>query len=324
MSRVDEAQRRATLGDDAHVAPLLPAAREDGSIEAYPREGRSGTVPVRQATLPVRQATVPVRQATVPAPQATVPARLTPGPIAAPRQVPGTQLGAFDPGAGAKLVGSTDISPVAAEQYRRLAGSLHQLQTESGLKTLMVTSSLPREGKTLTVTNLALTLSESYKRRVLLIDADLRRPSIHDVLRLPNSTGLSEALKSSKGRPHVVEVSPMLSVLTAGKPDSDPMAGLSSERMVALLEEWAAEFDWVLLDAPPVGLMPDANLLARATRAVVFVIAAGMTSHKTIERAIGEIGRDLIIGTVLNRIEDRQLPAAAYYQHYYVGAGPTE
>jgi capsular exopolysaccharide synthesis family protein len=213
---------------------------------------------------------------------------------------------------------------MAAEQYRRLAASLHQLQIESGLKTLMITSSMPREGKTLTVTNLALTLSESYRRRVLLIDADLRRPSIHEVLRLPNSTGLSEGLRSATGRPPLLEVSPLLSVLPAGKPDADPMAGLSSERMAALLEEWSAEFDWVLLDAPPVGLMPDANLLARLTRAVVLVIAAGTTPHKVIERAIGEIGRDFIVGTVLNRIENQQLPAAADYRDYYATAGSAE
>ena len=303
MSRVDEARRRASaIGDDAHAERAdVPAAHPDESIlEAYPRERRSGT----------DRTNVPVRQ--------------TPRPIAAPRTARPGQLGSFEPGVGEKLVGSPDISPIAAEQYRRLAASLHQLQTESGLKTLMITSSMPREGKTLTVTNLALTLSESYRRRVLLIDADLRRPSIHDLLRLPNNAGLSEALRSGKGRPPLLEVSPNLSVLPAGKPDADPMAGLTSDRMAALLEEWTAEFDWILLDAPPVGLMPDANLLARLTRAVVFVIAAGTTSHKVIERAIAEIGRDFVVGTVLNRIEDQQLPTAAYYRDYYAIAGSAE
>lgn len=296
MSRVDEARRRASaIGDDVHAERMgTPAVRPDESIlEAYPRERRSETVRTK----------VPVRQ--------------NPRPIAAPRTARPGHLGSFDPGVGTKLVGSPGLSPVAAEQYRRLAASLHQLQTENGLKTLMVTSSVPREGKTLTVTNLALTLSESYKRRVLLIDADLRRPSIHEVLRLPNSTGLSEGLRSANGRPPLLEVSPLLSVLTAGKLDADPVAGLSSERMGILLEEFSAEFDWILLDAPPVGLMPDANLLARLTRAVVFVIAAGATSHKVIERAIGEIGRDFIIGTVLNRIDDQQMPAGAQYRDYY-------
>jgi protein-tyrosine kinase len=195
---------------------------------------------------------------------------------------------------------------------------------ESGLKTLMVTSAMPREGKTLTVTNLALTLSESYRRRVLLIDADLRRASIHQVLRLPNTVGLSEALRSDRGEPQLLQVSPMLSVLTAGQVDADPMGALTSERMATLLNEWSAAFDWVLLDAPPVGLMPDGNVLARLTKAVVFVIAAGSTPHRIIERAITELGRDYVVGTVLNRIDDQQLPATGEYREYFAPAARTK
>src|SRR5262249_2085154 len=87
------------------------------------------------------------------------------------------------------LVGAHEIPPVAIEQYRRLAGTLDELQAERGVRTLLVSSALPREGKTLTVTNLALTLSHSYRRKVLLIDADLRHPSVHEVFGLRNSTG---------------------------------------------------------------------------------------------------------------------------------------
>jgi Mrp family chromosome partitioning ATPase len=84
-----------------------------------------------------------------------------------------------------------------------------------------------------------------------------------------------------------------------------------------LLDHCAAAFDWVLLDAPPVGLMPDGNVLARLTKAVVFVIGAGTTPYKVIERAIGEIGRDYIVGTVLNRIEGQELATAEGYDDYY-------
>lgn len=84
---------------------------------------------------------------------------------------------------------------IAVEQYRRLAAKLHEIQNDRGIKTLIVTSALPKEGKTLTVTNLALTQSESYQQRVLLIDADLRRPSVHDLLNLSTTTGFSEFLR---------------------------------------------------------------------------------------------------------------------------------
>lgn len=213
---------------------------------------------------------------------------------------------------------------VAVEQYRRLAAALHALQAEHGTRTLMVTSALPQEGKTLTVTNLALTLSESYGRRVLLIDADLRRPSIHELFGLSNARGLSDGLRAEGGELPLLTVTPRLSVLPAGRVDRNPMAGLTSDRMRAVLQEAAAAFDWVLLDAPPVGIMPDAHLLAQLTEGVLFVIAAGTTPFHLVERALADIGRDTIIGTVLNRIDSGSIPATSYYEHYYAGATSSE
>jgi polysaccharide biosynthesis transport protein len=149
-----------------------------------------------------------------------------------------------------------------------------------------------------------------------LIDADLRRPSIQEVFRLPKTSGLSEALRAGS-RPHFLELSPLLSVLPAGEVQADPLGALTSERLPALVEQCAAAFDWVLLDAPPIGLMPDGNVLARVTKAVVFVIAAGVTPYKVVERAIAEIGRECIIGTVLNRMDEQHLPEAGGYSDYY-------
>src|SRR5215217_4429763 len=87
--------------------------------------------------------------------------------------------------------------------------------------------------------------------------------------------------------------------------------------MRMLLERAGVEFDWVLLDAAPVGLMPDARLLAGLTRAVLFVIGAGATPYPLIARAITEIGRECLVGTVLNRVELQNVPATAYYDRYY-------
>lgn len=301
MSRVDEARRRVERRDAAHHAPLearrdLAIEPDQSVLENYPRERRPAERPTP-----------------VPPPRA----------ISAPRAASSRPLRALDAALDGKLVGGRETPPMAVEQYRRLASSLHQLQTEVGLKTLMVTSALPREGKTLTVTNLALTLSESYRKRVLLIDADLRRPSLHEVFGLPKTSGLSEALRSGIG-PHMLELSQLLSILPAGEPEADPLGALTSDRMGALLEECAAAFDWVLLDAPPVGLMPDGNVLARLTKAVVFVIAAGSTPYKLIERAVAEVGREHIVGTVLNRVDEQQLPVAAEYSEYYASAASSE
>jgi capsular exopolysaccharide synthesis family protein len=204
---------------------------------------------------------------------------------------------------------------VAREQYRRLAASLHEAQVERGLKTLVVTSALPREGKTLTAINLALTLSESYGRRVLLIDADLRRPSVHDVLGIANTQGLSEVLHVDQALLPTVAIAETFDVLTSGKPDQEPLAGLSSQRMRRLLEYVSSQYDWVILDTPPIALLSDAQLVAGLTQAVIFVIRAGSTPFPIINRALDALGREIVIGTVLNGVE--QHPGNAEYGDYY-------
>jgi capsular exopolysaccharide synthesis family protein len=296
MSRVDQAWRRASSGG-THQWEIPPRAEhleqsDRGVLHHYPREsGPSGI----SAPIPDRS------------PDRTVVA-LRPGE----RRQLGTLHAAFE----GKLVVIGRATPIAVEQYRRLTGAIHELQVEQGLKTLMVTSALPNEGKTLTVVNLALTLSESCRRQVLLIDADLRRPFLHEVFQLPNARGLSDVLRSERGELPLVQVSEHLSVLPAGHSDQ-PMAGLTSDRMRVLLEQSAATFDWVLLDAAPVGLMPDAQLLARLTRAVLFVIAAHSTPQLLVSRAIAQLDPECVVGTLLNYVEEHNIPAAGYYHQYY-------
>jgi capsular exopolysaccharide synthesis family protein len=235
-----------------------------------------------------------------------------------PRSLP---QGAPDAGrppldSNARLVTST-ADFVGVEQYRRLAASLHDAQSTQGLKVVTVTSALPRDGKTLTAVNLALTLSESYARRVLLIDADLRRPAVHQVLGIRNRAGLNELLHGEVHDLPLIALSPTLSVLTSGGSRSTPLAGLSSARMGTLLDECASRFDWVLLDVPPVGLLADAQILGRLTGAVILVIRAGATPYALVERAIAQIGRESIIGTVLNGVvEERSSYARTYYSDY--------
>jgi protein-tyrosine kinase len=223
----------------------------------------------------------------------------------------------------ARLV-TAATSTVSLEQYRRLATVLYEEQVKRQLKTVMITSALPQEGKTLTIVNLALTLSESYARRVLVIDADLRWPGVHTVLDIPNDRGLSEALRDGQQELSIVEVSPRLSVLTAGRPGPTPLAGLTSKRMAEVIDTCAARFDWVLIDTSPVGVLPDAQVLARLVGAVVLVIGAGSTPAAAVERAIAEIGADSILGTVLNRVDERRVPQAGYYGSYGTRTGGTD
>src|SRR5439155_17912408 len=108
------------------------------------------------------------------------------------------------------------------------------------------------------------------------------------------------------------QVTPPLSVLPAGQPGASPIAALSSDRMRTVIADAAKQFDWVLLDTPPVGLLSDAHLVARVTDGVLFVIAAGSTPYPVVLRSIAEIGADRIVGTVLNRVDARALQVQDY------------
>ena len=167
----------------------------------------------------------------------------------------------------------------------------------------MVASAVPGEGKTLTASNLALTLSESYQRRVLLVDADLRRPSIHQLFALPSLSGLSDGLRSVEDRKLTLVRGVVAPRGAAGRrPDPDPMSVLTSESHAAVLDEAREKFDWVILDTPPVGLLPDAHLLAAMVDGAVLIVGAGMSPHRAVAKAADVIGRDRILGVVLNRV----------------------
>jgi capsular exopolysaccharide synthesis family protein len=216
------------------------------------------------------------------------------------------------------LSSQTPGAPAAVEQYRRLAARLCMAQAEHGIGVVMVTSALPGEGKTLTATNLALTLSESYKRSVLLIDADLRRPCVHQVFQVPNASGLNDGLRSGDDRKvPLMQFSDRLTLLTAGRPDSDPMSILSGDRMKRVIDEAKTRFEWVIVDTPPVGLLTDAHLLSAIVDTVVFVVRAGYTPLPAINGALQSVGRDRVLGVVLNHAEIGGLPGSYHAYNYY-------
>ncbi len=223
-----------------------------------------------------------------------------------------------------RLVLNPELPALAVEQYRRLAATLHHLQEDRGVKRVMISSAVAEEGKTLTSTNLALTLSHSYAKRVLLIDADLRRPRVHVGFNLPQGPGLSEALdrRASHQLP-VSRVSEHLSILPAGRATPDPFAGLTSPRMAAILEDASDEFDWVIVDTPPVGLLSDARLLGNMVDVALLVIGAGSTPAIVVQRAIEGLGRDRVLGVVLNRVDESMAAGGEYYGYYgYYGEHP--
>jgi protein-tyrosine kinase len=211
-------------------------------------------------------------------------------------------LAHVNPDLAQKVVADDRIDPASREQYRRLAAALHQGHAATGLSVVMVASAVAGEGKTLTASNLARTLSGSYQQRVLLIDADLRRPSLHTVFKTPRSPGLTDALVSQDdtGSP-VQEISPHLALLPAGKLRVDPIAGLTSARMRHIVDAARATYSWVIIDTPPVGLLTDASLLASMVDGAIFVVKAESTPFDLVKRAIDAIGTEKVLGVVLNR-----------------------
>lgn len=234
----------------------------------------------------------------------------------APRIAPGGDATRLSADIDARIVVDDKMTPAAVEQYRRIATSLllHQRQ----LRTLMVSSALPRDGKTLTSANIAVTLAQSYKQKVLLIDGDIRRPSLHHLFGLPNSAGLADVLKPGGSlRVPQTQLSPFLTVLTAGQTDEATMAGLLSERMRTLVADAKQHFDWVILDTPPVALVSDANILASLVDGVILVIGAGATPLAAVQHAIAAFGREHILGVVLNRVVTPRKRGHGYYGEYY-------
>ena len=203
------------------------------------------------------------------------------------------------------------MSHTTVQQYRRLASTLHQLQSERGLRSLVITSAIAGEGKTITAANLALTLSESLRRRVLLIDADLRRPMLDRLFKTRSTPGLSNMLASNDPVARVVAVSERLTLLAGGRPEHDPSGVLTSERMRHLVEDAVKSFDWVLIDTPPVTVFSDAALVSMMTDGVLMVIRASSTPIAQIQRGIAAITPERIVGTVLNQTEHSRCRSTA-------------
>jgi receptor protein-tyrosine kinase len=318
MGRVEEAMRRAAEEQSTQPTAAVVAPNVGITDISFPAEVPAGPeLPVREATPVAGESPLPEIAIPPTAPPPVPPAVSEPDDDGPQVKVDGRLDG--------KLVADHAMPPGCREQYRRLAATLHHTQAAVGLKVVMIASAVAGEGKTLTAANLALTFSESYRRSVLLIDGDLRRPSLHTIFKIESTPGLGDGLMTTESGPLPVhQVSDCLAILPAGRPNSDPMAALTSRRMQQLVDEARRTFDWVIIDTPPVGLMTDANLLAAMADGTVLVVRAGTTPYQAAQRAIDAIGKDRLLGAVLNRATDAGPHGYAYgyeykYYEYYHG-----
>jgi succinoglycan biosynthesis transport protein ExoP len=217
------------------------------------------------------------------------------------------------------LLASSHVPHDFGESFRALRTTLLSKYPGDGTKIVIVTSAQPLEGKTTTAANIAMALAYGGAR-VLLIDADMRRPGLHRPLRLTNERGLSQVLIGQARVRDVIQrtVDPNLLAITAGRTPPNPSELLSSERMKTLLTNLAhGPFDWIIIDTPPVLAVTDAVILAPIVTGVTFVIGAEMTRRRLAERAIDTVlqSRPRYTGAVLNKVDFAK--NKYYYSRYY-------
>ena len=204
------------------------------------------------------------------------------------------------------------------EAFRSIRTNLMCLPGDAKSRALVVTSSQPGEGKTVVASNIAMSLAQTGQR-VLLVDADMRKPRQHAIFKMNHDPGLSTLLSGQAKAADTVKKAPLngLWVLPAGAHPTDPAELLGSQRFKDMLTSLADQFDWVILDSPPVLAVTDAAVIGRLTHGVVFVVGSEQVNRQTALRAIEQLAtaRATIVGAVLNRVNVDKDPY--YYSHYY-------
>ena len=207
-----------------------------------------------------------------------------------------------------QLVTIRDPRSPAAEAYRTLRTNIQFASLDRPLRTLLTTSSAPDEGKSTTIANIAVTIAQS-ERRVLLVDCDLRRPTLHTMFGLPNEQGLTSLILDEDGRIPVQKTDiPGLLVLTSGPLPPRPADILGSRRMEAVIAQLREHADMVLFDTPPVNAVTDAAVLATKVDGVLLVFRAGTTKRdraRDARRQLEKVNAN-IVGVVLTDVKGEQ------------------
>jgi capsular exopolysaccharide synthesis family protein len=216
-----------------------------------------------------------------------------------------------------------DAHTLAGEQFRFLRTRLGQLQKQNGLNKLLITSSVPEEGKTFVACSLAGILAQEQGKRVLLVDADLRKPSTAKSLGIETmySNGLAQVLQNKQTWTESLLRTPHMGFfyLPAGQIPENPSELLASNNLETIIHEMQEQFDWIIIDSPPVLTVADPSRLAPICNSVLFIVRANKTPAKMVEKSIQMLGKDLLCGIVLNRARTQH--SSRYYYHYYTESG---
>ena len=204
---------------------------------------------------------------------------------------------------------------IDAEAYRSLRSNIEYSSFDDEYRVIVVTSSVPGEGKSTTSGNLAIALAQSGNS-VLLVDCDMRKPSIHKMFKISNAAGTAELLLRQKLFEEVAnKYNENLTIITAGKIPPNPSEMLASRAMTAFIEEMKKEFKYIILDTPPLQAVTDAQVLSTKADGVLLVVRAGSTKREMVFNCVDLIKKvqGKVIGTVLNGVENKK------NNYYYYG-----
>lgn len=204
---------------------------------------------------------------------------------------------------------------IDAEAYRSLRSNIEYSSFDDEYRAIVVTSSVPGEGKSTTSGNLALSLAQSGNK-VLLVDCDMRKPSIHKKFKISNISGTAELLLRKESFEDVANFyNENLTIITAGKIPPNPSEMLSSRAMTAFIKEMKKEFKYIIIDTPPLQAVTDAQVLSTKSDGVLLVVRAGSTKRDAVLNSVDLIKKvqGKVIGTVLNGVENKK------NSYYYYG-----
>ncbi len=210
-----------------------------------------------------------------------------------------------------------DPSSQIAESYRKMATNIEFSNIDKEIKTIMVTSAKQDEGKTTTICNLAMVMTE-LKKKILLIDLDIRKPAVHKMFKLSNKQGLTDTLINKDDyKIYLRNVYAGLDVLTTGTIPANPTEIINSKALKELISEASRNYDYIFLDAPPVMLVSDPITISTYSDAVIVAIEHGKTEKDLAKKAVESLKQvnANIIGAVLNNI-----PVSKQSSYYYYGS----
>jgi capsular exopolysaccharide synthesis family protein len=214
-----------------------------------------------------------------------------------------------------RLVSLEKEGSLGAEKFRFLAVRLRQLRQNRPLKKILITSTIPQEGKSTVAANLACTLARRQTQKTLLLEGDLRRPTFANQFGLGNIPGLCDWLCGATGTMNVYRLESLgLWVLPAGSTPENPLELMQSGKLSPLMEQLEAGFDWIVIDSPPVLPLADASLWSRLADGILLVTRRGTTEKQQLQRGLEALEKSKLLGAIVNG--STNAAHSDYYQRY--------